>query len=50
MTTAEPGISAAALQQFGLERDRLRAALARHGSITLAALDALEHLEADGAR
>ena len=39
---------AAALQRFGLERDRLRAALASHGGISPADLDALEHLEADG--
>ncbi len=39
---------AAALQRFGLERDRLRAALASQGGISPADLDALEHLEADG--
>jgi DNA-binding MarR family transcriptional regulator len=39
---------AASLQRFGLERDRMRAALARHAGITATDLDALEHLEADG--
>ena len=39
---------AASLQRFGLERDRLRAALARHAGISETDLDALEHLEADG--
>jgi DNA-binding MarR family transcriptional regulator len=48
MTTMEPDVMAAALQRFGLERDRLRAALASHGGISPADLDALEHLEADG--
>jgi len=48
MTTVEPGVMAAALQRFGLERDRLRAALASQGGISPAELDALEHLEADG--
>ncbi len=38
----------AALQRFGLERDRMRAALASQGGISPADLDALEHLEADG--
>jgi len=37
-----------ALQRFGLQRDRMRAALARHAGITDTDLDALEHLEADG--
>jgi DNA-binding MarR family transcriptional regulator len=36
------------LQRFGLERDRMRAALARHAHISATELDALEHLEADG--
>ena len=39
---------AASLQRFGLERDRMRAALARHAGITATDLDTLEHLEADG--
>ena len=39
---------AASLQRFGLERDRMRAALARHAGITATDVDALEHLEADG--
>src|SRR3974377_2083604 len=38
----------ASLQRFGLERDRMRAALARHARISHTDLDALEHLEADG--
>jgi DNA-binding MarR family transcriptional regulator len=48
MTTMEPDEMAAALQRFGLERDRMRAALASHAGISAADLDALEHLEADG--
>jgi DNA-binding MarR family transcriptional regulator len=39
---------ATSLQRFGLERDRMRAALARDAGITATDLDALEHLEADG--
>jgi DNA-binding MarR family transcriptional regulator len=39
----------ASLQRFGLERDRMRAALARRAGISETDLDALEHLEADGA-
>jgi DNA-binding MarR family transcriptional regulator len=39
---------AAYLQRFGLERDRMRAALARHAGVSGTDLDALEHLEADG--
>jgi len=39
---------AASLQSFGLERDRMRAALAHHARISETDLDALEHLEADG--
>jgi DNA-binding MarR family transcriptional regulator len=39
---------AASLQRFGLERDSMRAALARQAGITATDLDALEHLEADG--
>lgn len=37
----------ASLQRFGLERDRMRAALARRAGISDTDLDALEHLEAD---
>jgi DNA-binding MarR family transcriptional regulator len=44
----EPDVMSAALQRFGLERDRMRAALASQGGISPADLDALEHLEADG--
>jgi DNA-binding MarR family transcriptional regulator len=39
---------AAGLQRFGLERDRMRAALAGGAGISETDLDALEHLEADG--
>ena len=35
-------------QQFGPQRDRMRAALARRAGIGATDLDALEHLEADG--
>jgi DNA-binding MarR family transcriptional regulator len=38
----------AGLQRFGLERDRMRVALARRAGVTGTDLDALEHLEADG--
>jgi DNA-binding MarR family transcriptional regulator len=38
----------AALHRFGLERDRLRTALARRLGIAVADLDALEHLELAG--
>jgi hypothetical protein len=38
----------AALHRFGLERDRLRTALARQLGIPVADLDALEHLERAG--
>ena len=48
MTTLEPDVMAAALQRFGLERDRMRAALAGQAGLSPADLDALEHLEADG--
>lgn len=41
-------IIAATLQRFGLERDRMRSALARAAGISGTDLDALEHLEADG--
>ncbi|HEX4745641.1 MAG TPA: MarR family transcriptional regulator [Gaiellaceae bacterium] len=40
--------AAAALHRFGLERDRLRSALARATGLTSSDLDALEHLEAAG--
>jgi len=36
------------LHRFGLERDRLRSALAHELGVPRADLDALEHLEADG--
>ena len=36
------------MQRFGLQRDRMRAALARRAGISQTDLDALEHLEADG--
>jgi DNA-binding MarR family transcriptional regulator len=39
---------AQALHRFGLERDRLRAALARRLGLAVADLDALEHLELAG--
>jgi DNA-binding MarR family transcriptional regulator len=39
---------AGSLQRFGLERDRMRAALASDVGISATDLDALEHLEADG--
>ena len=48
MTTPEPDLMAASLQRFGLERDRMRAALASDAGISATGLDALEHLEADG--
>jgi len=48
MTTPEPDLMAASLQRFGLERDRMRAALASDAGISATDLDALEHLEADG--
>lgn len=38
----------AALHRFGLERDRLRTALARRLAIAVADLDAIEHLELAG--
>ena len=43
-----PDEIAARLQRFGLERDRMRAALAGRAGISETDLDALEHLEADG--
>ena len=48
MTKTEPGLMAASLQRFGLERDRMRAAVASDAGISATDLDALEHLEADG--
>ncbi|HMK98530.1 MAG TPA: MarR family transcriptional regulator [Acidimicrobiales bacterium] len=48
MSPKSPKDLAASLQRFGLERDRMRAALARHAGISATDLDALEHLEADG--
>jgi DNA-binding MarR family transcriptional regulator len=43
-----PNELTASLQRFGLERDRMRAAVARAVGIGSTDLDALEHLEADG--
>jgi DNA-binding MarR family transcriptional regulator len=48
MANRGPDQLAAGLQRFGLERDRMRAALAREARVTATDLDALEHLEADG--
>jgi len=48
MTTSPPDALASRLQRFGLQRDRMRAALARNAGISGTDLDALEHLEADG--
>ncbi|HTZ29401.1 MAG TPA: MarR family transcriptional regulator [Streptosporangiaceae bacterium] len=48
MTTPSANDLAARLQRFGLQRDRMRAALARRAGISTTDLDALEHLEADG--
>ena len=48
MTTPSAEDLAGSLQRFGLLRDQMRAALARHAGITATDLDALEHLEADG--
>src|SRR5271169_3125 len=48
MTAPEPEAMAASLQRFGLERDRMRGALASAAGISATDLDALEHLEADG--
>lgn len=48
MTTSARRDLAAILQEFGLERDRMRAALARRARISQTDLDALEHLEAAG--
>ena len=49
MARPTPTSIGTALHRFGLERDRLRAMLCRAAGITLSELDALEHLEADGA-
>jgi DNA-binding MarR family transcriptional regulator len=48
MTTPPADDLAGSLQRFGLQRDRMRAALARRAGISATDLDALEHLEADG--
>ena len=48
MTTPAADGLAGALQRFGLQRDRMRALLARQAGMSLTDLDALEHLEADG--
>ena len=48
MTTPSAEDLAGSLQRFGLQRDRMRAALARHAGVSATDLDALEHLEADG--
>jgi hypothetical protein len=48
MTTPSADDLAGRLQRFGLQRDRMRAALARRAGISSTDLDALEHLEADG--
>ncbi len=48
METRTANVVAAQLQRFGLERDRMRAALANAAGISATDLDALEHLEADG--
>ena len=48
MAAPGPDELVASLQRFGLERDRMRAALAEVAGINATDLDALEHLEADG--
>jgi DNA-binding MarR family transcriptional regulator len=48
MGATSPADVVAALHRFGLERDRLRSALARRLRLPIADLDALEHLEAAG--
>jgi len=48
MTTPPADDLTGSLQQFGLQRDRMRTALARRAGIGATDLDALEHLEADG--
>src|SRR4051794_17976254 len=49
MGTPGPEEVVTALHRFGLERDRLRTALARRLAVAVADLDALEHLELAGA-
>src|SRR5262245_12079367 len=48
MSSSRPKQIAVALHRFGLQRDRLRTALAQATGLVPADLDALEHLEADG--
>jgi DNA-binding MarR family transcriptional regulator len=48
VSATKPSEIALALHRFGLQRDRLRTALARATGLAPADLDALEHLEADG--
>ena len=48
MRTSSSDEVVAALHRFGLERDRLRTALARRLGVAAADLDALEHLELAG--
>ncbi len=48
MANPRPEAVAATLQRFGLERDRMRAALAGRAGLSATDLDALEHLEAEG--
>ena len=48
MNSSERRDLAASLQAFGLERDRMRTALARRAGVSQSDLDALEHLEAAG--
>ena len=48
MATDTPDALATGLHRFGLERDRMRTALARRTRVSETDLDALEHLEADG--
>jgi DNA-binding MarR family transcriptional regulator len=45
---ARPPELGPSLQQFGLARDRMRAALAKHVGVSETDLDALEYLEAEG--
>src|SRR3954453_4518456 len=49
MGTPGPEEVVTALHRFGLERDRLRTALARRLAVAAADLDALAHLELGGA-
>jgi hypothetical protein len=48
MAPTSPDELVSALHRFGLERDRFRTALARALGVTVADLDALEHLESAG--